>query len=56
MHNIFRFIVFYRVTYDPFSSIEIKNQNVRQIRFHVRTKMRRCKKRVSCKDIFRTTQ
>ena len=24
MHEIFRFILFYRITYDPFSSIEIK--------------------------------
>ena len=24
MHNIFRFILFYRVTYDPFCSIEIR--------------------------------
>ena len=24
MHNIFRFILFYRITYDPFCSIKIK--------------------------------
>ena len=24
MHNIFRFILFYRITYDPFRSIKIK--------------------------------
>ena len=24
MHNIFRFILFYRITYDPFCSIKLK--------------------------------
>ena len=47
MYNIFRFTLFYRITYDPFCFIKI-DHNVRQIRFHVCIKMRRCKRRV-CK-------
>ena len=38
--------LFYRITYDPFCFIKIKI--VRQIRFNVCIKMRRCKRRV-CK-------
>ena len=48
MRNIFRFILFCRIIHDPFCSIEIKITTLRQIRFHVCIKMRRCKRRV-CK-------
>ena len=41
MRNIFRFILFCRITHDPFCSIEIKITTLRQIRFHVCIKMRR---------------
>ena len=52
MHNILRFILFCRITYDPFCSIKIKNHDVRQIRFHVCIKMRRCKRRVCKRKTF----
>ena len=46
MHNIFSSTLFYRITYDSFCFINGKDRNVRQIRFHVCIKMRRCKRRV----------
>ena len=46
MHNIFSSTLFYRITYDSFCFINDKDRNVRQIRFHVCIKMRRCKRRV----------
>ena len=42
MHNIFRFILFYRIAYDPFCSIEKKITTFDD----VCTKTRRCKRRV----------
>ena len=43
--HIFSFILFYRITYDRFCSIE--DHNVRQIGFHVCVKMRCKRKKLS---------
>ena len=33
MHNIFLFILFYRITYDPFCSIKLKNTTFDRLGF-----------------------